>query len=97
MRRSRGGEFSVLAQDNPAVLAHTLTWDDRQLVVLHNFAASPVSVPVDLGRAHAECELSELLTGTSLRTDAAGRATVQLDGYGFTWLRVVPEGERLQY
>ncbi|MCS5717072.1 alpha-amylase family protein [Herbiconiux sp. CPCC 205763] len=91
------GAFSVLPVESSSVLAHSLTWNDRQVVVLHNFAASPVTVPLDLGRAHAGCELSELLTGESTRADASGRATVALDGYGFTWLRVIPEGERLQY
>jgi trehalose synthase len=91
------GEFEVLQQPHHEVLAHTLTWDDRMLVVLHNFSAAPVSVALDLGRAHAGCELSELLTGASTTTDASGHVTVPLDGYGFTWLRVVPAGERLQY
>ncbi|WP_382308337.1 alpha-amylase family protein [Herbiconiux sp. UC225_62] len=91
------GAFEVLPVESASVLAHSLTWDDRQVIALHNFAASPVSVPLDLGRAHAGCEVSELLTGESSHADAAGRTTIQLDGYGFTWLRVIPEGERLQY
>jgi trehalose synthase len=91
------GAFAVIAQPDPSVLAHSLTWDERQLVVLHNFSASPVEVPLDLGRALGGCELHELLTGAVVTSSASGKTTVELDGYGFTWFRVVPEGQRLEY
>jgi glycosidase len=91
------GAFEVLSQPHDAVLAHSLTWDGRQVVVLHNFGSAPVDVPLHLGDSAGGCALNDLLTGATSTLDAAGSATIELGGYGFSWLRVTPAGEQLEY
>ena len=91
------GAFAVIDQPAASVLAHALSWDGRTVVAVHNFASAPVSVPLRLGAEHGGCRIDDLLTGESTETDARGGLTVELDGYGFRWLRIVPAGEQLQY
>jgi trehalose synthase len=95
------GQFEVLDTDSPTVLAHTLSWDGRTIVLLHNFAAEPADVPLALGRSFTGStegwRLNRMLGGESIGLDSSGRATVPLAGYGFEWLRAVGPDEGLQY
>jgi trehalose synthase len=87
------GAFSLLAQPHVEVLAHSLTWDGRTVVLLHNLSATPVDVPLSLGDAFAGCMVTQLLGGPPLDFDSKGAATISLDAYGFTWLRLLAPGD----
>ena len=93
------GAFTVLTPSTPvpSVLAHSLTWDGRTLVLLHNLSATPVDVPLTLGRTVGGCTLTRLLGGEPLTLSAGGAVSVPLEGYGFEWLRLITPGDELQY
>jgi trehalose synthase len=91
------GDFTVIDQPNPAVLAHRLTWDGREVFIVHNFNDEPTDVSVALGRVEEGAHLSDLFSGEELELSPTGKATIPLDGYGFRWLRVHPADEALQY
>ncbi|GAB3041005.1 hypothetical protein GCM10027052_23050 [Parafrigoribacterium mesophilum] len=40
------GEFSVLDQPFPQVIAHRCTWAESTIVALHNLGGGPVAVPL---------------------------------------------------
>ncbi|MFF1876245.1 alpha-amylase family protein [Leifsonia sp. NPDC058230] len=91
------GAFEVIDQPDVAVLAHRLTWGDRSVVLLHNFAPDATEVPITAKNVDGGAHLSDLFTGEVLSLTATGKAAIPLDGYGYRWLRVHPAGERSQY
>ncbi|KQT01994.1 alpha-amylase family protein [Cellulomonas sp. Leaf395] len=84
----------ILDQPHSAVLAHRSTWDDGSLVALHNLGTEPVMVPLRLADCDDTVQLVDLLQDGSCTIDARGATEVELDGYGYRWLRVVREGDR---
>ncbi|WP_028047148.1 alpha-amylase family protein [Cellulomonas sp. URHE0023] len=84
----------ILQQPHPAVLAHRSTWDDGSLVALHNLGPEPAMVPLRLGDCDDTVQLLDLLQDGGCTIDARGTTQVELDGYGYRWLRVVREGDR---
>ncbi|WP_431278617.1 alpha-amylase family protein [Leifsonia poae] len=91
------GAFEVIDQPDPAVFAHRLSWDDRSVVLLHNFAPDAVEVPITLKNVHEASHLADLFTGETLELSPTGKATIPLEGYGHRWLRVHAADERSQY
>jgi hypothetical protein len=80
----------VLEQPEPQVLAHRCATDDAAVVALHNLGPEPVTVEVQA--ADGAVGLADLLGSDDLATDDHGRVTVALEGYGYRWLRLHPEG-----
>ena len=80
----------VLEQPNPAVLAHVCR--ERSgwaMVAVHNFGAEGSIVPIQLDGAPPGCKLVDLLGGLSEHElDANGRIDVDLEPYGYRWLRL---------
>lgn len=83
----------VLEQPHASVLALCSSVDDAAMITLHNLAPEPVRVPLRVPVDGAE-RLVDVLAdgGTDVRED--GRAELDLDGYGYRWLRVVSPGTR---
>ena len=88
------GTFEVLEQPHPAVLAHRSTWDDGSMVLLHNLAAEPVTVPLRLGDLEPGSVLVDLLQPGASEADRPGRVEVPLEAYGYRWLRISRPGSR---
>jgi trehalose synthase len=86
--------FELLDQPVPSVFAHLATWDDARMVALHNLSEEACEVPLALAGCGEGHELVDLLQVGSTPLDGRGRATVQLDGYGYRWLRLVGPGSR---
>jgi trehalose synthase len=81
------GSVEILDQPHASVLAHSCSWDDGRMVALHNLGPEPVAVPLKLDE---EARLVDLLHGDSFDPGAE----VELERYGYRWLRVVREGDR---
>lgn len=70
------------------------------IVALHNFSAEPATVHLDLTTDEDTAErigglpLIDLLGSTDLEIADDGTAEVQLEGYGYRWLRVAHPGDR---
>jgi trehalose synthase len=89
------GDFELVDQPHTQVLAHRCTWDDGSLLAVHNLGPESISVPLKLADCDDSHRLDDLL-GRAAPTmlDAAGTATLQLEGYGYRWLRIIPVGSR---
>jgi trehalose synthase len=88
------GAFEVLDQPHTAVLAHRCSWDDGQLVALHNLAGEAVTVPLRLDGCDEHTRLVDLLCDGTTSLDERGRAEIALEPYGFRWMRVNGPGQR---
>ncbi|KQX05369.1 MULTISPECIES: alpha-amylase family protein [unclassified Leifsonia] len=88
------GALEILEQPEKSVLAHQVTADVGRLIALHNFANTPVVVPLALQVDGEGWELSDLFAVTRIPVDERGRAEVHLDAYGYRWLRLVGPGDR---
>lgn len=91
------GQFDVLEQPNPAVLAHTLAWDEGRVVLLHNFADAPATVQITIPDGHGGTALSDIFTNDTTALSADGTAELSLEPYGFRWLRAVSESDVRRY
>jgi trehalose synthase len=88
------GDLEVLEQPERAVLAHRLTHDDASTVALHNLGPDACTVPLRLQDAVEGTRLVDQLEDGEHVLDERGRVEVDLEGYGYRWLRVVPPGDR---
>jgi hypothetical protein len=81
----------VLKQANSAVLAHVCReasgW---AMVALHNFGSDSCMVPIQLEDAPPNSKLVDLLDGlTEHELDGKGRIELDLEPYGYRWLRLL--------
>jgi hypothetical protein len=66
------------------------------MLAVHNLSSERCTVPLQLTDCEPGCRLVDLLQDGGTELDANGGAEVQMDGYGYRWLRVVPpEGRQL--
>jgi trehalose synthase len=86
------GRCTLLDAGHDAVLAHRADWDDSTIVALHSFAAERLEarVPVEAGVEEAV----DLLGAGDVAPDG-GTLTVPLEPYGYRWLRLRRDGQRL--
>jgi trehalose synthase len=84
------GAFDLLDCDQPGVLAHRCTWQDRSVVALHNLTDRAVSGTVSLPEGVGPDRLAEPLGDVRLETDRQGRLAVRLGRFGHLWLQVLP-------
>jgi glycosidase len=91
------GQFTLIEQDAPAVLAHSLAGAEGHMIALHNFSGNSVSVTIQVPDADEHDVLVDLLVDSQVvELDEKGATTMQLDGYGYRWYRVIrPSGKRL--
>ena len=87
-------QAEVLDQPHAAVLAHRSTWQDASMVALHNLGSEAVRVPLHLPDTDEDSRLIDLLRDDELVPDEKGRVEVELEGYGYRWLRVAQPGSR---
>jgi maltose alpha-D-glucosyltransferase/alpha-amylase len=80
------GSYQVMESGAEAVLAHRCEWEGSTLIAVHNLSKDAAEVRLDLG---AEVERAVVLLGG--RNDEAVEAPtcrLQLEAYGYRWLRV---------
>ena len=86
----------VLRHANPAVLAHVCReLSGWSMVGLHNFGADRTMVQVDLGETPEGTMLTDLLEDRPpVPLGRDGTVDLDLEGYGFRWLRVLRPDDR---
>ena len=87
----------VLKGTPKQVLAHVCRVDDWATVMVHNLADEPLTLELTLPDVEEGTELIDLVSSgdpTRLTVGAAGRIELSIEGYGYRWLRVCPEGDR---
>lgn len=85
------GEFTVIEQPHRQVLAHRCDLDDVAVVAVHNLGADAVVVDLAIDGLDDSTELVDLFSQEEVHTED-GTIQVSLEGYGYRWLRLRPEG-----
>ncbi|HEX6963928.1 MAG TPA: alpha-amylase family protein [Lacipirellula sp.] len=80
------GEYAILPAAAPSVLALRYDWRNAAMVTLHNVSAEPTKTTLKIdGGAEP---LVNLFADETITAEGAGEYRVELDGYGYKWLRV---------
>jgi trehalose synthase len=84
------GDWSLLAQDDPAVFAHRADWGDSTVVAVHNLAGRATEAQLALD---ADGTLVDLLGPDELPLDGALR--LALEPHDHRWFRLRRPGQRV--
>lgn len=86
------GDWRLLPVESEEVLAHVATWQGGSVVAVHNLSDEPKSIELDLRDLEAST-LEDLLdrNGKTIKGDSS---RIDLDPYGYRWLRVKPAETR---
>jgi trehalose synthase len=79
------GVSTLIENEPPALFARRSDWQGSTVIAMHNLAAEPVSAELDLG--DDVDGVDDLLELREHRVDR-GRLALELDAYGYLWLRV---------
>ena len=88
------GELTVLEQPHREVLAHVVTHDDASTVAVHNLGGEARRVPLEIPELPEGTRLVDQLCDGVAELDGKGRFEIELEGYGYRWLRAVAPGDR---
>jgi maltose alpha-D-glucosyltransferase/alpha-amylase len=81
------GDWSIVSRLPDQVLGLRYDWNDRSTIVLHNFADSPCAVRLRVEGPNG-ARLTNLLSQDQSDADEQGHHHVELEPYGYRWLRV---------
>ena len=81
------GAWSLVPRLPDNVLGIQYDWNDRCTIVLHNFADRPTKVKLRAD-GHPPCPLVNLLSQDRSDPDPGGRHEIELEPYGYRWLRI---------
>ena len=88
------GELELLDHDQPAVLAHSVLSDTGRMIAVHNFSAEALTVTLTVSGEPDDSLLSDLLREATTPLGARGRVDVEIEAYGYRWMRVMRPGDR---
>jgi glycosidase len=80
------GTSTLIESEPSALLARRSDWQDSTVFVVHNLSDAPVAAELDLGEEVRGVD--DLLERRDHHV-AGGRLRVELDAYGYLWLRAV--------
>jgi maltose alpha-D-glucosyltransferase / alpha-amylase len=81
------GECKLIDTGEPSVFAHQCEWEDGLVIAMHNLADRAVRVTLDLSE-HREVHLFDVLADRKYEQIDEASHTVELEPYGYRWLRV---------
>ncbi|WP_405584898.1 alpha-amylase family protein [Streptomyces sp. NBC_01190] len=82
------GAYEILDAGDPGVLAHVSSVPEGAVLALHNFSDRPVAVTTTVPGLKGGRLLTDLFTRAAVKSAAGGRVEVDLEPYGYRWLRV---------
>jgi glycosidase len=93
------GVTTVLKTSEPAVLAHRSDWEASSMLAVHNLGDEPCTVEIEVG-CEPDSRLVDLLGRGAGTTALVGSLTgdhlsLELEAYGYRWLRVQSPGGRI--
>lgn len=84
------GNCEIIDTDNPHVFAHRCTWRGGVVIALHNLAAQACTITLDVSEWEAQ-HLYDLFGDRLYDLFGDGQQQIELEGYGYRWLRVMPK------
>ena len=81
------GDWTILPRMPDSVLAMRYDWDGRSTIVIHNFADKPCTVRLRVDGPNGK-RLVNLLSQDQSVADEGGRHTINIEAYGYRWMRV---------
>ncbi len=81
------GDWKVLSRLPDRVLGMRYDWNDRSTILLHNFADKPCRVRLRVDGPTGK-KLLNLLSQEQNEADGGGLSQIELEPYGYRWLRV---------
>ena len=81
------GEWSILDVGEPSIFALRACWKSGVMVAVHNFSGKPCKFKLKLPDSEAS-RLVDALGSDEYRVPKGGVCELELDGYGYRWLRV---------
>jgi trehalose synthase len=86
------GTSTLVETQDPALFAHRCDWQDSTVVAVHNLGAKRAKATLDLGAEAVAVD--DLLEIREHKLRKNGTLDVELDAYGYLWLRVRRPGQR---
>jgi maltose alpha-D-glucosyltransferase/alpha-amylase len=83
------GAWTLLETEDPAVFAHSCQWQNRLILAVHNLSSVEREIQLDL-RDHQHQHILDLLGDRQVTPIEAGSYPLELEGYGYRWLRLMP-------
>jgi trehalose synthase len=89
------GSSTLIETGSPALFAHRCDWTGSTVVAVHNLSGDKQSATLDLETGKGEkVEIDDILYERKHRPKRDGTLDVELDGYGYLWLRLRRGEER---
>jgi maltose alpha-D-glucosyltransferase / alpha-amylase len=83
------GDWRILETDDPAVFAHSCQWQNRTILAVHNLSSKAREIKLDL-RDYKNQHILDLLGDRKATPIQDDSHHVELEGYGYRWLRLIP-------
>ena len=83
------GDWRILETDDPAVFAHSCQWQNRTILAVHNLSSKAREIKLDL-RDDKHQHILDLLGDRQATPIQDDSHHVELEGYGYRWLRLIP-------
>jgi trehalose synthase len=80
------GQSTLIETGAPALFAHRCEWQGSTVAAVHNLSAKKAKATIDLGSGE-RVEVEDLLEQHQHRPSPDGTLEVELEGYGYLWLR----------
>ena len=85
------GDWRLLTSNVTAVVAHRCDWDGGTVIAVHNLAAEPCQVRIDLDAADSGARLDDLLDERpAFETLDDKSVELTLEAFGYRWYRLIP-------
>jgi maltose alpha-D-glucosyltransferase/alpha-amylase len=81
------GSSTLIETAEPALFAHRCAWQDATFAAAHNLSGKPLRATLDLG-AGRRVTIEDLLAERDYRVARDGTLELELEPYGYRWLRV---------
>lgn len=82
------GHCEVLDTEDPGVLAHLSSLPEGAVLAVHNFTGRELTASMEVPGLRGGRLLTDLFGGEGAKAAAGGRLDVELEPYGYRWLRV---------
>jgi maltose alpha-D-glucosyltransferase/alpha-amylase len=86
------GTSTLVETEDPSLFAHRCDWQDSTVVAVHNLGAKRAKATLELGPD--AIAVDDLLELREHKVRKGGTMDVELDAYGYLWLRVRRAGQR---